>query len=462
MLLSVVSIFALISCAIVVPVASADDSFELTYDGQASKLTILTPTSGAYLNSSMVTISWSYNADDLSYYDMSVDDGEYIQRNDSSSVIELLDGSHAVEVRAHTLNSEVHLASVVFVVDTVSPTVSVSPRGTNVSTDASIVAMFSSDIDQSSVRIVLDGVAHNVTWSWFGYVATYQPPYPLTAGHDHRAIVLGQDRAGNAVFERWTFRTVDGGTVVGRYLYENGTAVANMTVMLDCGLFTVTDESGRFAITDVPVGEHKISFINDWQFTNESWFSKATSVVVTVDNIADVGDIVIADREVLAISLIVVGSVVAVAVIAGIAYFTYQAFFAEEAASEAVEAAGSEVAEGAAASVPTMGAINAQLESVATRSEANMAIKNMLKTGILEGQSEFVDVPLQEGSYYVCAHVNNLRYSSVEFVCVKTLEQARQLTDWGAVVAVTSNPFFKNIAPLLTASQFQQLIVSLS
>jgi len=323
---SIASLLALLSCATLVPVASATDaSFESIFDGQASKLTILTPTSGAYLNSSMVTISWSYNADDLSYFDMSVDDGEHVAVNDSFAVLELLDGRHVVEVRAHTTVNEVHVASVHFVVDTVAPTVSVSPTGTNISIDTPIVAMFSSDIDPSSARFVIDDAVHNATWSWFGYVATCDMTAPLTAGHEHHAAVYGRDRAGNAVSEQWSFRTVDGGTVVGRYLYENGSAVVNMTVMLDCGLTAITDDNGRFIFENVPVGPHDLSFVNDWQFTNESMFDKATPVVVTAGNTTDIGDIIIVDREVLSITFTTVAFVVVAATV-----FAFIAFFAFE------------------------------------------------------------------------------------------------------------------------------------
>ena len=296
---SIASLLALLSCATVMPVASAgiDASFGSSSDSAASRLTILTPTSYAHLNSSMVTISWMYNGDDLDYFDLRIDSVEFCVGKLYSSSIELNDGIHVVEVQAHTTANNSYLASVYFVVDTVAPTVSVSPVGTNVSTDASIVAKFSSDIDRSSVRFVVDDVEYSATWSWFGHVATCDMSAPLTAAQEHHASVYGRDMAGNEVSKQWTFRTVDSGTVIGRVLDLNTlevtrTAIANMIVQLDCGMTAVTDQDGRFTFENVPIGEHELSFANA-NYTIQRTFTNVIDVIVTKDKVTDVGDITI-------------------------------------------------------------------------------------------------------------------------------------------------------------------------
>ncbi|HUL39853.1 MAG TPA: carboxypeptidase regulatory-like domain-containing protein [Methanomassiliicoccales archaeon] len=229
-------------------------------------LIIDTPTNGSRLNSLDITISWHVtgSVSAVQFYLVKVDQGSWINNSlrTSFTLIAPQDGSHQVWVQAWTDIENVYSAIVLFVVDTIPPTViGHSPTGYGVAVSSFIFASFSEEMDVATV--VVTGVQGQTTWA--GNDLTLTPSEPLLADHDYNIVINGRDLAGNNLSEySWSFSTAtaDQGTLTGQIRDNRNDTVAGASVdLLSKGEIvssTTTDSDGRFQI-DAPGGSYNLT-----------------------------------------------------------------------------------------------------------------------------------------------------------------------------------------------------------
>jgi hypothetical protein len=230
----------------------------------ATRLVIDSPSNGSHLNSFNITIGWHMAgpAVVVEYYLIRVDEGSWINNTQRTSIslIMPLDGLHSVKVQAVADLGLTFIEDVVFVVDTVPPTIiDNSPTGSQVSPYSTIVVQFSEDMYRSSV--VLQGVDGHMTWTENNRILTLDDA--LALDREYTITVDGQDLAGNNLSTfSWTFSTTSDGTVRGQVKDAGNNTVPGAEVTLRSGDMVVattsTDSDGAFLIT-APKGKYNLT-----------------------------------------------------------------------------------------------------------------------------------------------------------------------------------------------------------
>jgi hypothetical protein len=292
--------------------SSAEVSATPFAGGGALSVTITVPQNDSLGNSGSVLVQWKVTGNSpLQKTEISADGaGWTMVPGFSATVSGLNDGPHTIYVRATNAMDQAYTASVRFTIDSVAPyIVSSSPNGTKESTRVVVNVTFSKAMDQTTTKIVIQGVTGNVTWN--GNTATFTPDKTLIGDTQYNVTVTGQDMAGNQLAVSWTFRTDKVGTVSGTILpstdivYRANTIYFKRTItILDLNLFaerakgpsafysaeasrwertTLTDEQGRFWFYDVPIGTYVI------KTTDPGFESKSVTISLTEADVAKGG-----------------------------------------------------------------------------------------------------------------------------------------------------------------------------
>ncbi|OPX64363.1 MAG: hypothetical protein A4E29_00130 [Methanomassiliicoccales archaeon PtaB.Bin134] len=236
-------------------------------DTSTPSVTVTEPSSGETVIGSSVQMAWSGTAPSgMGNYWVRIDGGQWIDvdLNTTYTFNGLGEGQHQVALKGTSYAGNTNITVVPFSItasgseDVTAPTVTGSPSGTNVGIGTNVVATFSEAMNQGTVVINVSGVSGSTVWS--GNVATFTPAEPLAYGTTYTVNVTGEDLAGNAMSDEWTFTTLENaGTITGIIKDANGNVLAGALVALSNGMNATTDENGAFTIENVPSGVYTMT-----------------------------------------------------------------------------------------------------------------------------------------------------------------------------------------------------------
>lgn len=229
-------------------------------DTTAPTLVIDFPMEGARLNLNEGFAQWtaSDGGSGLNNTWARMDDGAWTELGSAEGCIftSLTEGEHILFLRVDDHVGNLVEKNVTFVVDTTAPTAEASPTGDQVDLDTVVLVEFSEQMNVTSVIVVVDGVAGNVSWE--GNVLTFTPS-ALVYAHNYTVTVSGLDLAGNALEMNWTFRTVAGtGSLTGTVVDSDGDPLANVTVRVG-DQSAVTNQIGRFILNGLAPGNYVLT-----------------------------------------------------------------------------------------------------------------------------------------------------------------------------------------------------------
>ena len=275
-------------------------SVPILVDSTAPMVTIMTPSSEAYLNTHLVTVSWIIreNGSGLSKSEMNSNGTSWTVQTGNSSFLTLQDGDHDVYVRATDNAGNVMTAMVPFTVDTTAPSLlRMSPVGSAVSTLASVNVTFSEAMNREYTNIAIAGIDGRVVWN--GDNVSFTPSAALKGRTLYNVTINGMDLAGNTRSQTWTFRTAVVGEISGIvYGHDRkplpkvvlkliGQSTASQTEMgyrslaastsLQTVRETTTNASGAYAFYDVAIGNYTL------EFTEIGYLKKSMAVAMTPD-----------------------------------------------------------------------------------------------------------------------------------------------------------------------------------
>ncbi len=265
--------------------SGAQDSYPLVMTPAVSMIS-------SYNDTGSATISWSgsgicYN---IGYYDVRVDGGQWtnVSLLTSYTFSGLTNDEHTVYVKATDKADNVSTTSVMFTVDTVKPTVTAySQTGSGVALNSTMTVMFSKQMNESSVSVVVNGVTG--TLSWNGNTATFMPSSSLAYNTTYSVSVSGRDLAGNELTTtEWKFTSMkDEGIISGTVKDANGNVIANATVTLSNGMTTTTDANGHFVLDNVTAGTYNVTV------TKNGYTALTQSVSTTAGTTSGLGTLVV-------------------------------------------------------------------------------------------------------------------------------------------------------------------------
>ncbi|MCG7840837.1 MAG: Ig-like domain-containing protein, partial [Methanomassiliicoccales archaeon] len=263
-------------------------SVNIMVDTMDPVITIISPSEGSYLNSSSVTVQWTASDDGgIAHLQGRVDDGawHFIGPMSVSAIFnDLQEGEHTVDIEVIDLAGNVMARNVTFVVDTVVPTITVSPTGNGVSPNAAISVTFSETMNVTSVHITVDGISGILSWD--GDTATLTPSEAMAFDTTYTVVVSGEDLAGNSIDEEWSFATLkDEGAISGTVTDENGNALENATVALSSGETVTTDVNGHFMFVNITSGSNTLTIAKD------GYEGLTRNVTVSIGQTTDLGDL---------------------------------------------------------------------------------------------------------------------------------------------------------------------------
>jgi hypothetical protein len=246
------------------PLSEAVESVPYDPDQTLPCIEILNPTGGTN-NTGIIIVTWfGSDPSGIDQYDLMIFDGAAwvnytgLPSTTTSKTIDLDDGTYTIYVRAIDCAGNKNMTHSHVNVDTIAPTVTVTPTGNDVAINATIVVIFSETMDTSTVVLVVNGVAVMITWN--GNVATFVPAAVLEYNRTYAVTVTGKDLAGNEVTHPWLFKTVRNvGNIVGTVVDNDDKPIANVTVMLNNGMTTTTDENGHFWFENVTSGQYMVT-----------------------------------------------------------------------------------------------------------------------------------------------------------------------------------------------------------
>jgi hypothetical protein len=240
-------------------------------DTSTPSVTVIEPSSGEAVSGPSLQMAWSGTAaSGMGNYWVSLDGGEWIDvdLNTTYTFTGLGEGQHMVALKGTSASGNTNITEVPFSVgaggseDVTAPTVTGSPTGSGVGIGTNVVATFSEAMDQSTVVINVSGVDGSTVWN--GNVATFTPAEPLAYGTTYTVNVTGEDLAGNAMSDEWTFTTLENaGTITGIIRDASGNNLAGALVSLSNGMNATTDENGAFTIENVPSGVYTMTITKD-------------------------------------------------------------------------------------------------------------------------------------------------------------------------------------------------------
>jgi hypothetical protein len=225
-------------------------------------LDIASPTSGAIVFSSTVTVTWTVNSPSGAVSWIKLDGGlwDYVSGQTSHTFTSLPDGHYVVTIQITDNAGNSNETTVDFIVDIAPVMIAHSPTGNGVAISSAIGVTFSKAMNESSVEVVLDGVIGTTTWS--GNALAFMPSSALAYDTTYSVNVSGKDLAGNPLgTTTWTFTTLKNeGAISGTILDASDNPVANVMVSLSNGMTTTTNSTGGFSLSNVPSGSYNVTF----------------------------------------------------------------------------------------------------------------------------------------------------------------------------------------------------------
>ncbi|MDD1771970.1 MAG: right-handed parallel beta-helix repeat-containing protein [Methanomassiliicoccales archaeon] len=224
----------------------------------------VTPADGAHSNDVDLVVFWNTtDASGILYCSVSTDGVNWAVVNGTSYALnDLDDGNYTIYVRAYDLAGNFNEGIVHLIIDTVSPTiVAHSPMGSGAAVSSAIIAVFSEDMDASTILVTISGVDGAI--SGRGTTYSFIPASDLEYNSDYTVTMSGKDLAGNTVSLTWAFSTIDAGDVEGDLVDAYGRGLANVTITLSNGMTATTDEEGHFLFEDVPTGTYEMTAERD-------------------------------------------------------------------------------------------------------------------------------------------------------------------------------------------------------
>ncbi len=235
-------------------------SVSIDVDSISPEVLFSSPNEGAMIGTNNVIVAWTVSEAGSGVADtkVRVDDATWeVVSVNNHTITDLADGPHTVVVRSTDHAGNYEDATLTFVVDTVAPTVTVTPVGTNVAIGTTIGVAFSEALDHDTVSILVNGVTGTLTWN--GNTAIFTPSAFLDHSTTYTVAVEGQDLAGHEVTESWSFTTMSNeGSISGTVRDPDGNLVDNATVALSNGQVTTTDEYGHFEFSNVSAGNYTL------------------------------------------------------------------------------------------------------------------------------------------------------------------------------------------------------------
>lgn len=246
-------------------------------------ISVIAPTDSSYNVTGEVRAQWIGSAaSGIANYWVRLDGGDWINADlGTDHLFEVLtDGEHAVTVKAQSMAGNWNEASIGFIVDSVAPTMSGTPTGSEAAIDKAIEMMFSEAMNRTATIVTINDVVADLEWS--DNVATIRS-VQLSYGTSYQIVVSGQDLAGNELASSWSFTTMkDEGTISGIVKDKNGNAVVGATVTLG-DMTTMTDDNGCFVLRNVTSGTYDITV------KMEGYETITESATVSAGAISDIG-----------------------------------------------------------------------------------------------------------------------------------------------------------------------------
>jgi hypothetical protein len=145
-----------------------------------------------------------------------------------------------------------------------------SPTGSDVCVNATVNVKFSGAMNESSVKLLVNGVSEPLSWT--GNNLTFTPSSLLAYDTTYSVNVSGKDINGNSVSADWTFTTMKNeGVIEGVITDTNNNPIANATVTLGNGLTTTTDGNGHYMFENVTMGSYNLTVtMNGYQTTTKT------------------------------------------------------------------------------------------------------------------------------------------------------------------------------------------------
>jgi len=174
-------------------------SFNITSDNSGPTITFTYPNAGSALNSKNFNVSWIGldSGSGVDHYEIRIDNGTFISRELLTSHIfsSVAEGNHTVNVKAVDKLGNTKVSSIVFLVDTSAPTISIDSPLVNLLTNLSAItaSWHASDtisgIDHYEVKL------DDRSWLNAGTFTMY--PLSQISDGSHKLAVKAVDKAGN-------------------------------------------------------------------------------------------------------------------------------------------------------------------------------------------------------------------------------------------------------------------------
>lgn len=258
-------------------------------DGIPPELHIIEPVHNSYHNRDHVTASWE-GADPNSgvdHYEIRIDSDPWINvgMNTTHTFYDLADGTRTLTVRAVDGAGNYAVTSSTFTIDTTPPRVlEYGPVGDSVSVDANITVLFSQEMDPGSIVVNVTGLEHLVMLWLNETTLLAAPDHGFDYGTTYDVHLSGSDLAGNELEPlSWSFETKTGGTVTGRVVNKDGSAINRVRITLD-DTTAFTDEQGEFTF-------HTYSGTRTAVLTKEGYEDKVVNMEVIAGEVNEVGEI---------------------------------------------------------------------------------------------------------------------------------------------------------------------------
>ncbi|MFO8109903.1 MAG: NosD domain-containing protein [Thermoplasmata archaeon] len=292
-------------------------------DGIPPELYINEPQDDLYTNDRSITATWNGTDDNsgIDFFEIRLGNDPWINvgYNKSHTFYNLTDGTRSLWVKAVDKAGNQATCRVVFTIDTKRPSViSYDPVGPSKPVNASVRVMFSEEMDQDTVEVVVND-EHFMTYEWLNETTLRAfPPDVFIYGTNYHVNVIGSDLAGNELTTTsWSFETKTGGTVTGRIINKDGNSVSGVKISLE-DTIAFTDEQGQFRFATYS-GERTAVL------TKEGYEGKEVTIEVVAGEETDVGEITMSQIKASSydLLLIIASFVVVVTGIMALAIFLY-------------------------------------------------------------------------------------------------------------------------------------------
>lgn len=266
---------------------------EVIVDRQAPDAVIISPSDNGYLNSSsfIVEADYSDQGSGVSLVEIRLDSGMSMEPDENGQVAfsGIPEGRHQISLHVVDLAGNVKVERIDIAVDISEPyVVQYIPTGDQVSVDETIWITLSESVLEDTVRIWIEGVEGDMTFS--GSQISFSPTDPLDHATDYTVILEGSDEAGNPIRDHsWTFTTTDVGFVRGMVLDQDGSPLINQIVNMQGLVIVKTDSKGIFNIS-YSMGSYELNI------TGTGYHLFNTSFDIEPGRTTDLGTIVL-DEE---------------------------------------------------------------------------------------------------------------------------------------------------------------------